>query len=77
MEVSGQLQAPAAPRERALSTHWVGGWVGPRAFLDTVVKRKIPGLRQESKPRTPIVQLVAQRYTDWAIAALKYRKRKL
>jgi hypothetical protein len=29
-------------RERAAVTHWIGGWVGPRAGLDTVVKRKIP-----------------------------------
>jgi hypothetical protein len=33
--------------------------VGPRAVLDTVVKRKIPSPRRESKPRTPIVQSVA------------------
>jgi hypothetical protein len=30
------------PKERAPSTHWIGGWVGPRAVLDTAVKRKIP-----------------------------------
>jgi len=30
-----------------------------------VVKRKIPSPRWESNPRTPIVQSVAQRYTDW------------
>jgi hypothetical protein len=35
-----------------------------------VVKRKIPSPRRESKPRIPIVQPVAQRYSDWAIAAL-------
>jgi hypothetical protein len=29
-------------RERAPGTHWIGGWVGPRAVLDAVVKRKIP-----------------------------------
>jgi hypothetical protein len=29
-------------RERAPDTHWIGGWVGPRAVLDAVVKRKIP-----------------------------------
>jgi hypothetical protein len=27
------------PRERASGTHWIGGWVGPRAVLDAV-KRK-------------------------------------
>jgi hypothetical protein len=66
MEVSGQLQAPASlpPRERASGTHWMGGWVGPRAVLVAVVKRKIPSPRRESNPRTPIVQPVAQRYTD-------------
>jgi hypothetical protein len=32
------------PRERDHGTHWIGSWVGPRAALDTVVKRKIPGL---------------------------------
>jgi hypothetical protein len=28
------------PRERAPGTHWIGGWVGPRAGLDDVEKRK-------------------------------------
>jgi hypothetical protein len=35
------------PRERAPGTHWIGGWVGPRAGLDDVEKRKfliLPGL---------------------------------
>jgi hypothetical protein len=27
-------------RERALGTHWIGGWVGPRAGPDAVAKRK-------------------------------------
>jgi hypothetical protein len=58
------------PRERAPGTHSIGGWVGPRAVLDTVVKKKIPSPRRESNPRTPIVQPVAQRYTDWVITAL-------
>jgi hypothetical protein len=52
------------PRKRAIGTHWIGGWVGPRAVLDAVVKRKIPSPPpRESKPRTPIVQPVGQRYT--------------
>jgi hypothetical protein len=28
------------PWERAPGTHWIGGWVGPRAGLDDVEKRK-------------------------------------
>jgi hypothetical protein len=52
------------PRERAPGTHWIGGWVGPRAVLDAVVKRKISSLHWQSNPRTPIVQPTAQRYTD-------------
>jgi hypothetical protein len=59
-------------RERAPGTHWIGGWVGTRAVLDPVMKRKIPSPRRESNPRTPIVQPVAQRYTDWAITALRW-----
>jgi hypothetical protein len=43
----------SAPRERAPDTHWIGGWVGPRADLDAVVKRKIPIPHRESNPRTP------------------------
>jgi hypothetical protein len=29
------------PREMAPGTQWIGGWMGPRAGLDTVKKRKI------------------------------------
>jgi hypothetical protein len=63
MEVSGQLYAPAAlpHRERTPSTHWIGGWVGPRAVLDAVMKGKIPSPRRESNPRILIVQPIAQR----------------
>jgi hypothetical protein len=27
------------PGERAPGTHWIGGWVGPRAGLDSMKKR--------------------------------------
>jgi hypothetical protein len=47
--------------------------VSTRAVLDAVVKRKIPSPRRKSNPRVPIVQPVAQRYTDWAITALVRR----
>jgi hypothetical protein len=48
MEVSGQLHAPAAlsPGKDTIGTHWIGGWVGPTALLDAVVKRKIPSPRK-------------------------------
>jgi hypothetical protein len=58
------------PRETAPDTHWIGGWVDPRAVLDAVVKRKIPSPHRELNPRSPIDKPVAQRYTDWAITAL-------
>jgi hypothetical protein len=45
MGVSGQRQAPAAlyPRRRKdPGTHCTGGWVGPRAGLDTEARGEIP-----------------------------------
>jgi len=52
MEVSGQLHAPAALPlgEIAPGTHWIGGWVGPRAICDAVVKRKYPCPCWKSNP---------------------------
>jgi len=50
-------------RERAPVTHWLGVWVGSRAVLDAVVKRKIPNSRRESNPRTLVVQPIAQEVT--------------
>jgi hypothetical protein len=40
------------PREKPPGIHWVGGWVGPRASFDAVVKRKIPSLCRDSNPRS-------------------------
>jgi hypothetical protein len=59
------------PRERALGTNWIRGWLGPRAVLDALVKRKIPIPCRESNPRTLIVQPVAQLYTGWDIIQTK------
>jgi hypothetical protein len=65
MREGGQLHAPAAlPPGKRPDTHCIGGWVGHQGRSGRV--RKIsppPGF----DPRT--VQLVASRYTDWAIAA--------
>jgi hypothetical protein len=61
--VSGQLHAPAP------GTHFIGGWVDPRAGLDDMEKWKfftLPGLEL---PLPLVVQPVASRYTDWAIPA--------
>jgi hypothetical protein len=38
--------------------------MGPKAVLDAVVKRKILSPRRKSNPRIPIVQPIAQSYTD-------------
>jgi hypothetical protein len=60
MKVSGQLHAPAALFWRKNpSTHWIGGWVGPRAGLDAVAKSSQPLAGIEP----PIIQPVADRYT--------------
>jgi hypothetical protein len=37
--------------ERTPVTHWIGGWVGPRACLDDVEKKKI---LESTGNRTPI-----------------------
>jgi hypothetical protein len=47
------------PRERAPGTHWIGGWAGPGAVLNAVVKRKIPSPRRKSNPDRPARSLVA------------------
>jgi hypothetical protein len=46
-EWSASRPSRFTPGERATGTHWIGGWVGPRAGLDDVGKRKfltLPGL---------------------------------
>jgi hypothetical protein len=51
--VSGQRHAPAALNPRwkdPPGTHWIGGWVGLRAGLDTEAREKILCLWQESNP---------------------------
>jgi hypothetical protein len=37
------MPQPLYPQGKAAGTHWIGGWVVPRASLDMVVKRTIPG----------------------------------
>jgi hypothetical protein len=65
MGVSGQRHAPAAlyPREKTPGTHWIGGWVGPRAGLNTGARRKILCPCRGSNLDRPIVQPVVRHYT--------------
>jgi hypothetical protein len=60
------------PRERVPGTNWMGGWIGPRAVLDTVVKRKIPSPHRESNPRTPIADLNFVSFCPWLGRVKKY-----
>jgi hypothetical protein len=41
-------------RERIPGIHWVGGWVGPRAGMDAVVNRKIPGPYRDTHTHSPV-----------------------
>jgi hypothetical protein len=56
------------PGKRASGTRWIGGWVGPRAGLDAMDRRKILP-PQDSNTDPSVVQPVASRYTDCAIPA--------
>jgi hypothetical protein len=42
------------PGERTPGAHWIGGWVGFRANLDTQAKGKILCLRRGSNPSSPM-----------------------
>jgi hypothetical protein len=66
-EWSASCSGHFTPRERAPSSYWIGGWVSPRAGLDTVLKRKIPS---PLGVQTPIVHPVVSHYTKRAILAL-------
>jgi hypothetical protein len=65
MTVSGQRRAPAGlcPGERTPGTHCTGGWVGPRAGLDTEVTGKILCPCRGLNLDRPVVQSVVRHYT--------------
>jgi len=64
-------------RERAPGTYYIGVWVGPRAGLDAVAKRKnsLPCLRRESNPgrrvRSPGIVLIAVPWFAFHISILQ------
>jgi len=63
MEVGGQLYAPVAlfpvKKPSPTGTRWIRFWVGTRASLDAVAKRKIPSPCRQSNPDHPTYNLVA------------------
>jgi hypothetical protein len=54
------------PRERAPGTHWIAGWVDPRAGLDDW-RSKNSWPHRDSNSDPSVVQPAASRYTDYAI----------
>jgi hypothetical protein len=52
--------------------HCTGGWVGPRAGLDTEARGKILYPCKGSNLNRLVVQSVARHYTDWATPASAY-----
>jgi hypothetical protein len=51
-------------------TLWTGGWVGPKAGLDTEIRGKIYCLCRGSNLDGPVVQSVARHYINWATSVL-------
>jgi hypothetical protein len=51
------------PGDRTPGTHWTGGWVGPRAGLDTPARGKILYLCRGSNLDRLVVQPVGRHYT--------------
>jgi hypothetical protein len=45
------------PREMAPGTHWIGGWVDPRAGLDDAEKRKLFDHNRYSKSEPSVIYL--------------------
>jgi hypothetical protein len=69
---------PLYSQGKKAGTHWIGGWVNPRAGLDDVEKRKfltLPGLELRPLGLPACSQLqYGQRYPDPSKVALKYKK---
>jgi hypothetical protein len=64
--VGGERSA-SRPCRFTSSTHFIGGWVDPRAVLDDMEKWKFFDPTGTQTPAHLVIQPVASRYTDWAI----------
>jgi hypothetical protein len=69
VEWSASRPCHFTPREGDPGTHWIGGWVSPRASLDDMDKL-ISCPYRDSNSDPSVVQLVASRYADSATVAL-------
>jgi hypothetical protein len=65
------------PGEWTPGLHCTGGWVGPRAGLDTKARGKILCPCRGLNPGRPVVQTIVRHYTDWANPAFYRLKNKL
>jgi len=65
MEVSSQLHSTVTLHpEKATTTHWVGGWVGPRINLDLATEGNIPF---SAGNRNQVTNIIASHFTDSAL----------
>jgi hypothetical protein len=70
MGMSGQLYASAAlALGKSPGTHCIGGWVGPRAGLDDMERRKI--LPYESTARSQSLYRLRCPGVNWGVSASK------
>jgi hypothetical protein len=58
--LAGVDRSASLPGRSIPDTHWIGGWVDPKAGVDNVEKRKFLTL-----PALELVQPLASRYTDY------------
>jgi hypothetical protein len=59
-EQSASRPGRFTPHRKSPSTHWIGGWVRPRANIDAVANRKIPCPCRESNPGRSAHSLVTK-----------------
>jgi hypothetical protein len=65
---------PGRFRERAPSTHWIGGWVGPKAGLDTREEKNLLYLPGNECYTALLPQLKVHSPYNWGgVTALKTR----
>jgi hypothetical protein len=70
-EWSASRPGRCVPGERTPSNHWIGVWVGTRAGLDAMMKRKILSPRRKSNPQISIVQPAASALDGGEWSALR------